>query len=217
MLWETIVEIWQKDERIRRYIWVAVGALVLVFGYALYRESKKAKRAPSGEMMLLQAVSMMANPQQIRQADSLLASIVAQFPGSVEGYRAQYYRAYVKLQQGNLEEAKEALEAFLKNPLQDPLLRAEAYGHLGTIFAAQKQWDEAMRAVEEARQLAPLKSLKAFYSLRKAEIAFAAGRYPEVIQVVNTMEKEYGRTILFLQEGRPLRNMAQGLLKATGG
>ncbi len=215
-MWETLLELW-KDERIRRYVWTAVGALVLVFGYVLYRESQKPRRAPEAELALLQAVSMMANPQGMERADSLLEAIITQHPGSVEAYRAQYYRGYLKLQQGDLEGARQALEAFIRGPLQDPLLVAEAHGHLGTLWAAKGEWDRALSEVDRARSLAPLKSLKALYALRKAEIAFAAGRYATVVEVLDGMEKEFGKTILFLQEGRPLRSMARGLLKVSGG
>lgn len=216
MNWDIVLELW-KDERVRRYVWTGVGVIVLLLGYALYKESQKPRHAPEAELSLLQAVSMLASPQGAQTADSLLQDILARYPGTVEAHRARYYLGYLKLQQGKLDEAEENFQGVLKSNLRDPVLRAEAMGHLGTIFAARGAWDQALDMLEQAEASAPLKSLKALYVLRQAEVGFAAGRYGRVVEILDRMEKEHGRSILFTQEGRTLRSMARGLQQASGG
>ena len=216
MNWEMLLELW-KDERVRRAVWTGVAVVVLLVGYAVYRESQKPRRAPEAELTLLQAMTMLSNPQGMNTADSLLQDVIARFPGTVEAHRARYYLGYLRLQQGKLDEAEQAFRAVLQSNLQDPVLRAEAEGHLGTILAARGDWDGALEALARARKLAPLKALKALYLFRQAEVSFAAGRYQRAVELLDEMEKEHGRTILFTQEGRTLRSMARGLVKASGG
>ncbi len=216
MNWEILLELW-KDERVRRAVWTGVAVVVLLVGYAVYRESQKPRRAPEAELSLLQAMSMLSNPQGVNTADSLLQDVIARYPGTVEAYRARYYLGYIRLQQGNLDEAEQAFRAVLGSNLEDPVLRAEAEGHLGTILAARGDWDGALEALGRARDLAPLEALKALYLFRQAEVSFAAGRYDRAVELLDQMEQEHGRTILFTQEGRTLRSMARGLMKASGG
>ncbi len=216
MNWEMLLELW-KDERVRRAVWTGVAVVVLLVGYAVYRESQKPRRAPEAELTLLQAMTMLSNPQGMNTADSLLQDVIARHPGTVEAHRARYYLGYLRLQQGNLDEAEQAFRAVLQSNLQDPVLRAEAEGHLGTILAARGDWDGALEAFARARDLAPLEALKALYLFRQAEVSFAAGRYQRAVELLDQMEKEHGRTILFTQEGRTLRSMARGLGKASGG
>ena len=216
MNWEMLLELW-KDERVRRAVWTGVAVVVLLVGYAVYRESQKPRRAPEAELTLLQAMTMLSSPQGMNTADSLLQDVIARYPGTVEAHRARYYLGYLRLQQGNLDEAEQAFRAVLGSNLQDPVLRAEAEGHLGTILAARGDWDGALEAFARARELAPLKALKALYLFRQAEVSFAAGRYQRAVELLDQMEKEHGRTILFTQEGRTLRSMARGLMKASGG
>ncbi len=216
MNWEILLALW-KDERVRRAVWTGVAVVVLLVGYAVYRESQKPRRAPEAELSLLQAMSMLSNPQGVNTADSLLQDVIARYPGTVEAYRARYYLGYIRLQQGNLDEAEQAFRAVLGSNLEDPVLRAEVEGHLGTILAARGDWDGALEALGRARDLAPLEALKALYLFRQAEVSFAAGRYDRAVELLDQMEQEHGRTILFTQEGRTLRSMARGLMKASGG
>jgi len=216
MNWEMLPELW-KDERVRRAVWMGLAVVGLLVGYAVYRESQKPRRSPEAELTLLQAMTMLGSPQGMKIADSLLQDLISRYPGTVEAYRARYYLGYLRLEQGNLEEAEQAFRAVLRSNLQDPLLRAEAEGHLGTILAARGDWDGALKALDRARKHAPVEALKALYLFRQAEINFAAGRYPQVVELLDRMEKEHGQTILFTQEGRTLGSMARGLLKASGG
>lgn len=216
MNWEIVLELW-KDERVRRFVWTGVGVVVLLLGYAFYKESQKPRHAPEAELTLLQAMSMLSSPQNLPIADSLLQDVLQRYPNTVEAYRARYYLGYLKLQQDSLDVAEQAFQAVLRSNLQDPVLRAEAHGHLGTVYAARGQWDQALEAFRKAEALAPLKSMKALYVFRQAEVAFAAGRYGQAVEILDRMEKEHGRSILFTQEGRTLRSMARGLKEASGG
>ncbi len=116
-------------------------------------------------------------PEATELVDRVLAS-APEFPG------ARLMRARLERTAGRLEVAETVLRSFLHKPI--PLLwtHAQAWYELATVLDRQKRYDEAMAAVQEAKNLLMGEAAKQFGTVR---LDFA---FDEIERVLAKVTKE---------------------------
>ncbi len=205
-------------EELRRLA-LGLGALVvLVVAVVFYQNWRKPRVDPEAELMYLQAIFSLTSSEQLRpQAESLLRVLAETRTNTAYGQRAQYYLGALALQDGKRDDARLFLQAFLKSPLEDPLLKAEAQGLLGTLAAEEGNWDEAASWFARAEKTSPLKAYRAYALFRQALVRTYQKQYKEALRLLERMEEQYGSSALYRNEGRIEKQLIQGLLEGQEG
>ncbi|MBW7649832.1 rhomboid family intramembrane serine protease [Anoxybacillus sp. ST4] len=133
-------------ERPRLGQWLAALLTAIVTATCLYIGFQ---RPPADEAQLVLALSKQyIDEREYGEAERMLALI---HPRDAEAYKADFLRAYIRIQQKDYDAAKQYLyDAIEKNERFH-----EAFYYLALLYAEEKNYEKAKQAVERALQLQP--------------------------------------------------------------
>lgn len=133
-------------ERPRLSQWLSALLTAIVTAACLYIGFH---RPPADEAQLVLALSKQyIDEREYGEAERMLALI---HPQDAEAYKADFLRAYIRIQQKDYDAAKQYLyDAVEKNERFH-----EAFYYLALLYAEEKKYEKAKQAVERALQLQP--------------------------------------------------------------